>query len=160
MRVLGCARARRSATCVQRNISRCHRWMAHILYCLQHKLRRGTRAVKCSVPATSSRILLVLSLFLSLSLFVTKYTQTDCFHRCDGRSEDTLPYSSRRLGCFRGQPKRWKETKSTSRFLGRTRWVNVCVFVCTNRVATRYKYASVFVRIVMYGFVVMYDEYT
>lgn len=99
-------------------------------------------------------------LSLSLSLFVTKYTQTDCFYRCDGRSEDTLPYSSRRLVRFRGQPKRWKETKSTSRFLGRTRWVNVCVFVCTNRVATRYKYASVFVRIVMYGFVVMYDEYT
>lgn len=74
VRVLGCARARRSATCVQRNISRCHRWMAHILYCLQHKLRRGTRAVKCSVPATSSRILLVLSLSLSLSIRNEIYT--------------------------------------------------------------------------------------
>lgn len=78
VRVLGCACAHRSATCVctTQHLA-VSSMMAHILYCLQHKLRRGTRAAKRSVrAATNSRILLVLS---SPPARNERYTQTDIF---------------------------------------------------------------------------------
>lgn len=103
------ARVRTRASIAQRvqRIISVSSMMAHISFCLQHKLRSGTRAVKCFVRATRSRYPCPVSYSLSLPMVLSVVTAA---------KRDTLLYSSRKPRCFRGQPRRG----DSAGFLGRT----------------------------------------
>lgn len=104
-------RAHRSATCVERNISRCHRWWP--TSCTVYNTNYDQARVPWSVPLRAQQAL-ESSLSRPVFSFVCNKIYTDVFFSSSLRRSFL-----RKLGRFRGQTETcWKETKSTPRFLG------------------------------------------